>query len=78
MKYLLLLAGLFALFRLRHRLGPFLSQMVPPSYLLIGGLMTCFGIFQGWDEEITFEVAMVTGLGGLIFFWGIELWRKEK
>jgi sulfite exporter TauE/SafE len=50
--------------------------MVPPTYLMIGGLMATFGALQGWEEALTFEVVVVTGLGLLIAVWGIDLWRK--
>ncbi len=76
MKFLIILVFLYLLVRMRRRLGSFLSQMVPPTYLMIGGLMATFGALQGWEEALTFEVVVVTGLGLLIAVWGIDLWRK--
>ena len=75
-KFLIILVFLYLLVRMRRRLGPFLSQMVPTTYLMIGGLMATFGALQGWEEALTFEVVVVTGLGLLIAVWGIDLWRK--
>ena len=72
-KFLIILVVLYLIVRMRRRLGPFLSQMVPPTYLLIGGLMTTSGVLQGWEEALTFEVVVVTGLGLLIVVWGVDL-----
>jgi len=77
-KFLIILVFLYLIVRMRRRLGPFLSQMVPPTYLMIGGLMTTFGVLQGWEETLTFEPVVVTGLGLLISVWGIDLWRKGR
>lgn len=77
-KFLIILVFLYLIVRMRRRLGPFLSQMVPPTYLMIGGLMTTFGVLQGWEETLTFETVVVTGLGLLISVWGIDLWRKGR
>ena len=38
--------------------------------------MATFGALQGWEEALTFEIVVVTGLGLLIAVWGIDLWRK--
>ena len=78
MKFLIILVFLYLIVRMRRRLGPFLSQMVPPTYLMIGGLMPTFGVLQGWEETLTFEAVVVTGLGLLIAVWGIDLWRKGR
>ena len=78
MKFLIILVFLYLIVRMRRQLGPFLSKMVPATYLMIGGLMTTFGVLQGWEETLTFEAVVVTVLGLLIAVWGIDLWRKGR